>query len=292
MTQRSIRLSRLALALLVPGSLALAAPSAQKVQTNSIQVNPVGGLAVTGLTLIDAHTNRPVPGYDPIPAGAVLDLATLPAKLNVRANTAGAAGSIRFALDGNAGYHLENGAPYALCSDNAGAYFACPAKVFAPGQHRLAATPTSGMNGGGTPGQGAAVDFSVVRSQAARPAVTSLTLIDADTDRPVPGYDPIPAGAVLRLSALPRHLNLRANTAPGVGSVRFKLDARASLENQAPFALCSDTKNKGGKKGAYFACGAGVFAPGQHTLTATPYPQMFGRGTPGQALSWTFTAQR
>lgn len=285
-----LKRSTLALSL---AALTLAAAGAQKVRPNSIQVNPAGP-SVTSLTLMDVGTNRPVPGYDPIPQGATLDLGTLPAKLNVRANTAGGPlGSVRFALDGNASYKLENGAPYALCSDTRGAYFACPANVFSVGQHRLAATPTTGMNGGGTVGAGAAVAFSVVRSEKAAIAVTGLTLINAETDQPVPGYDPIPAGAALRLSALPRQLNIRANVTPGVGSVRFTLSgAQDRLENEAPFALCSDTNNKNGNKGAYFACAGNVLSPGAHTLSATPYPQLFGKGAPGQALSWTFTVER
>ncbi len=273
-------------------ALAAVPTSAQKVRPNSIQVNPAGP-SVTGLTLMDAGTNRPVPGYDPIPQGATLDLASLPAKLNVRANTAGSVGSVRFAFDNNASYKTENGAPYALCSDTRGAYFACPANVFTPGQHRLAATPTAGANGSGAVGAGAAVAFTVVRSEKAAVAVTGFTLINADNDQPMPGYDPIPAGAVLRLSALPRQLNIRANVTPGVGSVRFALSgAQERLENEAPFALCSDTKNKSGKKGAYFACAANVLTPGRHTLGATPYPQLFGKGAPGTALNWTFTVER
>src|SRR5580704_17281434 len=58
-------------------------------------------------------------------------------------------------------------------------------------------------------------------------AVTSFSLISADTNRPVTGFDPIPNGATIDLAALPTlKLNLRANTQPAtVGSVRFRLDS-------------------------------------------------------------------
>ena len=74
--------------------------------------------------------------------------------------------------------------------------------------------------------------------------VTSLTLIDAVTGEPVAGFDPIPDGATLNLSTLPtRRLNIRANTSPSrVGSVRFTLDGRSILENNAPYALA---RNRG-----------------------------------------------
>ncbi|PZR77174.1 MAG: hypothetical protein DLM52_05080 [Chthoniobacterales bacterium] len=66
-------------------------------------------------------------------------------------------------------------------------------------------------------------------SQAAGQSVVSLTLINADSDQPIPGYDPINNGAVINSASLPtQHLNVRANTSPAtVGSVRFGLDANS-----------------------------------------------------------------
>jgi len=286
-----VRPPRPALALLALGSLTpFASLAAAQVQTQSIVVSPAGP-AVTGLTLIDADTNRPVPGYDPVPPAATLDLSRLPRHLTLRATTAGTVGSVRFGLDGKANYRVENSAPYALCADQGGDYLACGADVFSPGAHQVSATPFAP---GGAAGTGLLVNFTVVRSAApATLAVTSLTLINADTDRPVPGFDPIPAGARLRLSALPRNLNVRANVPAGVGSVRFTLGGgRTTLENEAPFALCVDGRDRSGKKGNYYACDASVFAPGERRITATPYSKMFGGGAAGPALTWTFTLER
>jgi hypothetical protein len=57
--------------------------------------------------------------------------------------------------------------------------------------------------------------------------VTGLTLINADTDQPIAGFNPIAANATLDLATLPtRRLNVRANTSPTtVGSVKFALDS-------------------------------------------------------------------
>jgi N-acetylneuraminic acid mutarotase len=116
------------------------------------------------------------------------------------------------------------------------------------------------------------------------PTVTSLTLIDADRDQPVPGFDPLPNGATLNLATLPtRNLNIRANTSPAtVGSVRFGYDGNASFrtETAAPYALAGDSN------GNYAAWTPSL---GSHTVTATPYTGAGGTGTAGPTLSVTFT---
>ena len=45
-------------------------------------------------------------------------------------------------------------------------------------------------------------------------AVIGFTLIDTDTDAPVPAYDPLSANAVLDGSKLLVHVTIRANTSP------------------------------------------------------------------------------
>jgi CubicO group peptidase (beta-lactamase class C family) len=116
--------------------------------------------------------------------------------------------------------------------------------------------------------------------------VVSLTLINADTDQSIAGFDPLLDGAALTLSALPtRNLNIRANTSPAtVGSVRFGFDTNASfrVENSAPYAFAGDT--------------AGDFAPwtpavGTHTVVATPYTQSGAGGTAGTGVGVTFTVK-
>ncbi|MFB9994438.1 hypothetical protein ACFFLM_21005 [Deinococcus oregonensis] len=275
----------LALATLPLASLAQAQT---RVQAQSIVVNPT----LVSLTLINADTDRPVPGFDPIAPNATLDLSKLPPRLNVRANTAGKLGSVRFGLDQQGNFRTEATAPYALCGNTGGNFSACAANVLAPGNHQLSVTSFASNNGSGPAGPSVRVNLNIIKNAAPALSVTSLTLIDADTDRPVPGYDPIPAGARLKLSALPRNLNVRANVSAGVGSVRFVRDGKTVLENEAPFALCVDGRDSSGKKGNYYACGGTVFAPGDHRLTATPFAKMFAGGTAGAALTWNYSVDK
>jgi len=116
-------------------------------------ISAVAGAAiaadVTSLTLINAVTDQPIAGYDPIPAGATLNLATLPTtQLNVRANVNGAVGSVRFVWSGaESGAQNETSAPYAMKSDSSGNYYPWTPAV---GNYSLSATPYTGAGATGS----------------------------------------------------------------------------------------------------------------------------------------------
>jgi hypothetical protein len=128
----------------------------------AVTVNPVpSGQAVVSFTLINAATDQPIAGFDPLNNGATLNLATLPTrKLNIRANTSPATvGSVRFGLNGKTNYRTESGAPYALVGDHDGNY-----SSWTPSQglHTLTATPYSKKNAKGTPENPLSITFTVV----------------------------------------------------------------------------------------------------------------------------------
>ncbi|MEO5727077.1 MAG: hypothetical protein ABI134_20230 [Byssovorax sp.] len=113
-------------------------------------------------------------------------------------------------------------------------------------------------------------------------SVTGLSLINADNDQPIAGFDPIASNATVSLSALPTsNLNIRANLTGAVGSVRFGLDGSSSYrtESVAPFALFGDTNSDDNP---------GSFAVGAHTVTATPFEGASAGGAAGPAVSVTF----
>lgn len=114
-------------------------------------------------------------------------------------------------------------------------------------------------------------------------AVTGFTLVNADTDQPVSGFDPLLNGAVLPLASLPPNLNIRANTfgdSSSLRSVRFNYDGTISHDNASPFALGGD------EAGNYRPF---TFTPGTHVLTATPYANTNGTGLGGVPLIIRFT---
>ncbi|HEX3133352.1 MAG TPA: hypothetical protein VHX44_07180 [Planctomycetota bacterium] len=131
-----------------------------------------------------------------------------------------------------------------------------------------------------------AVDRFTVRRPVAAATVASLTLIDADTDQPIPGQEALLDGVVLNLAQVPhRRLNVRANVTGGsVGSVRFGLDALAAYhdENSQPYALAGDAVN-----GTDYL--PWIPTVGDHRLTATPFSGTNAGGTAGNPLSVRFT---
>lgn len=115
--------------------------------------------------------------------------------------------------------------------------------------------------------------------------VTSFSLINADTDQAISGYDALQGGSVtLNLATLPtRNLNLRANTSPAtVGSVRFGLNGNPShlIESTAPYALFGDSN------GNY---GPWTLGSGTHSVSATPYTLANAGGSAGPTLSLSIT---
>jgi hypothetical protein len=144
-------------------SFAFAIVFAASVGTAVAAENP----RVTGFTLMDADTDQPISGFNPISAGATLNLATLPTQnLNIRVNTESGVGSVRVALDSNAG-RVENQAPYALAGDDGGNF-----RPWTPpsGSHVVAATAFTGRNAEGTAGPTASLTFSVADIAATTPA--------------------------------------------------------------------------------------------------------------------------
>jgi hypothetical protein len=144
------------------------------------------------------------------------------------------------------------------------------------------ATLSIAHTGGNTP---VSVSLSGTGSTASGPQVTHFSLINADTDLPISGFDMLTGGPiVLDLATLPtRNLNLRAHTLPEpTGSVRFGLDGVVTfrVESTAPYALAGDTS------GNYTPWTLGV---GPHTVTATPFTAANANGTAGQPLTLTMT---
>lgn len=102
-----------------------------------------------------------MPGYDPIPAGATLERARLPAELSVRANTQpGRVGSVAFALDGIY-LRTENYVPYAVAGDFADGASYYPWALPETGEHTLSATPYTAPQRGGTAGEAFTLRFTL-----------------------------------------------------------------------------------------------------------------------------------
>ena len=171
----------------------------------------------SSFTLIDAQTNQPITGFDPIMQGATLELSALPTRqLNVRANLA-PTGSVRFTLNGQ-DVRTENVAPYALAGDTDGDYMDWTPQ---PGDYELTATPYSSENAGGEAGAPLKLSFKVVEAGSQPdPEQPAPTPSPTPTPTPTPTPSPAPEGCSV--------VALEAESLPLMGAWQVADDGAAS----------------------------------------------------------------
>ncbi len=216
-----------------PRALPASAPTA--VELGTVEAQRLAAPAVTKLVLIDADTNRAVAGYDPIPAGATLDLSKLGRHLNVQARTRGAA-SVRFELDGGA--RTENILPFALAGDDQGKYRSWTPSL---GAHVLTATPYARARAAGRPGTVAEVTLNVIEGESAltAPAVPAIPAVS----QPTRGVTPPPAGKVRWDWQIGANTDADVTVIPGVQLLDldgFAISAAkvAALKRQGVYTVC------------------------------------------------------
>ncbi len=116
-------------------------------------------------------------------------------------------------------------------------------------------------------------------------SVTSFTLMNADTDQPIAGFNPIAEGAVIDYTKIgTTHINIRANTSTATASVKFGYDTNPSyrIETEAPYSIAAD-----GNSGAdYYSW---TPALGAHSIIATPYSAEGATGSVGPTKTLNFT---
>lgn len=121
----------------------------------------VSDIAVTSFTLVDAASNTDI---GPLADGAVVDLsATGP--INVRADVfcGEHIESVKFKLNTNSSFRIENIAPYALAGDNNSNYYNWNVQ---PGVYTITATPFGGNNATGVAGTPLSITITIAGSAA------------------------------------------------------------------------------------------------------------------------------
>jgi uncharacterized delta-60 repeat protein len=116
-------------------------------------------LTLAGFTLVNAQTNKDL---GPLADGQVIDLAVTPF-INIRVNTGtGITQSVRFGVNGNAAYELQNSLPFAIASDNKGDYLAWRVST---GTYAITATPYSQNGAKGAAGQPLSITIHIINTQ-------------------------------------------------------------------------------------------------------------------------------
>lgn len=164
-----------------------------------------------------------------------------------------------------------------------------PSSEPTPGSAVAATTePSQGPSSGPTPeatpesGQGSAVQLSSVPSQVPTQQphdfrVDSMELIEVGSNQVI---TTLVNHAVLIFDPNKKY-NINAVTSGSVGSVQFSYNGLlARIENKAVWAFCGDKSN------IFNPCKE--FVEGVHTVTATPYAERGGKGSPGGSMTMRF----
>ena len=119
--------------------------------------------------------------------------------------------------------------------------------------------------------------------EQATPEVLSLSLINAETDQVVPGFDPLVSGAQINFKAIgTKELTVRANTDDKTDAVVFTVNNRFSFqETRRPFALAGDDGN-----GNFQPWG---FTSGDQQIVVRPYTRAGQQFVEGKSLSVSFS---
>ncbi len=211
--------------------------------------------AIESYSLIDAVADEPIAGFDPIMEGGVIDLVALfdlgfdITRLNLRANVFDPGGDIEqvasdlvialFAGGTETVNAVDDAADYSVYGDdNAGDFAdaALPVGIYAlSGVAQVAGEALAPL----------LLNFEVIG-----PRIGSYTLIDADTEQPIAGFDPIREGAVIDMNAIGTpNINIRANTVdftpPVIESTRLILvGPNGTIQNRVesfrPYAVFGD----------------------------------------------------
>lgn len=124
--------------------------------------------------------------------------------MNIQAVTCGTGiGSVKFALDSNLNFRMENSAAYAMCGNSGTNYSGCTSTQLGLGVHVVTATMYSGSSGSGTVLSKQTVNFTIAQSATPGPAPPIPTLPPTPvplSSSPVtlpPAQVPTPAPVVL-----------------------------------------------------------------------------------------------
>jgi hypothetical protein len=146
---------------------------------------------VTGVSLINPDSSKPVKGFNPIQPGASIDLARLMShNITFRSTADTITKSVHFNLD-NAYSNILYKRPFYLCGgDSSGHAQTCPIRFLAPGNHIITVTPYSSPKSGSKAGQPYQISFSIEDSNLTPSPTPSPTASPIPLPTPSPTSTP------------------------------------------------------------------------------------------------------
>jgi len=201
--------------------------------------NPPSNGSVT-LTLINTSNSRPVSGFNPIREGAKVDLSKVGRNLSIVANAPNGTSRVIFGYNGNNNFKTENLKPYAIAGDNG-------SNDIKDWNYRTGNNTVSAraFNNSGNVIVSTTVNFEIqnrVNNPQPEPRDVIFTLFNANTDRPINGFESIGNNTTINLALTGRALTIVVNTSPQAEFVQFDYNGRRNyrVEGSAPFSLTGD----------------------------------------------------
>jgi hypothetical protein len=260
-----------------PGNLYLIEYKAMKITllkpTTVSTPPPDPGPAITGLTLYNAVTDKPIGPLENYPSFSFADLGAT--KLTIKAETSGTIGSVRWGFDIDGNYKIEGSAPFAIAGDDNSNYR--PFELLTPGTHTITVTAYSAAGAGGAVIGMMSRTFTITAGTSNPPPgpngpLTGLTLINAVNDTP---FGPAENYPTINLSVLGTSaVTFKAEVTGAIGSIRWGFDGNANykVEGSAPYSINGDDNSN---------FRPFSMQPGHHTIIATAYS---GAGATGAVL--------
>ena len=201
--------------------------------------NPPSNGSVT-FTLINTSNSRPIPGFNPIREGAKVDLSKVGRNLSIVANAPNGTSRVIFGYNGNNNFKTENLKPYAIAGDNG-------SNDIKDWNYRTGNNTVSAraFNNSGNVIVSTTVNFEIqnrVNNPQPEPRDVIFTLFNANTDRPINGFESIGNNTTINLALTGRALTIVVNTSPQAEFVQFDYNGRRNyrVEGSAPFSLTGD----------------------------------------------------
>lgn len=239
---------------------------------------------MNGFALLDANTGIPIPSYDPLQDGALVNIPELPGTdISIEAFTQPEeVGSVHLMIEGPLGSNtpssferIENKVPYTLFGNVPGSVTSWKLPEFKEGEtYSVTATPFEKSKGKGLQGTSATISFQFVNVPLSDFEVSSFELADAETDQIISTLE---EGDTINLAEVPYPTIVGLTSPAEVGSVSFRLSREGEVvygrtENIIPYALFGDINGD---------LSASGLTPGSYKLVATPYTEKKGEGEAG-----------
>jgi hypothetical protein len=187
---------------------------------------------VVKLRLINADTDQPIAGYDPLWTEDYIELDNLPNNLNIEAITQGNVGSVRWSYSSlSRPARIDNSARWSFCGNQGPDFFPCSRSTLPLGLNDVWVIEL--YSGKDATGDLLSSQSFIIRTISGKRH--PLTLINSKTDQDI---GPLLTGTVIDLAKTPK-LNVRVDTnVTNVALVQFQDNwVHARDEYAAPYAL-------------------------------------------------------